>query len=275
MVSHLICGGVYDASTGLIYKGGRYFDPTLGIWLALLPLVVVQLWRERKGKRRGFPWLMLILLGVCLSGWLIACNPTEEQMREMLQNACIELPEPGPFTECTAMPTTGAELAYEPDEWNDCWTTQMCNNCYAYALNRKHSCEWQSFDTPNLLNPGDVSGTPFYGDDTSPADVTREKLTVGAVSDGLLPINCDQPCGAGQYKVALAIDPYKGGLDDADYHWYRQDKGGCWSSKPGQGYATNIGPAGEVISDPRIANRDYTGLGGLDYSEFIGCFCVP
>jgi YD repeat-containing protein len=41
-VSHLVCGGVYDWSTGLIYKGGRYFDPMLGIWLALMPLVVVQ-----------------------------------------------------------------------------------------------------------------------------------------------------------------------------------------------------------------------------------------
>ncbi|MFP4396243.1 MAG: hypothetical protein ACLFTI_13380, partial [Anaerolineales bacterium] len=28
-VSHLICGGVYDWSTGLIYRGGRYFDPHL------------------------------------------------------------------------------------------------------------------------------------------------------------------------------------------------------------------------------------------------------
>ncbi len=44
-VSHLICGGLYDWSTGLIYRGGRYFDPNpgiasmLGIWLALMPLV--------------------------------------------------------------------------------------------------------------------------------------------------------------------------------------------------------------------------------------------
>jgi len=34
-VSHLVCGGVYDQSTGLLYKGGRYFNPSLGIWLAL------------------------------------------------------------------------------------------------------------------------------------------------------------------------------------------------------------------------------------------------
>ncbi len=30
-VSHLVCGGVYDWSTGLIHKDGRYFDPMLGI----------------------------------------------------------------------------------------------------------------------------------------------------------------------------------------------------------------------------------------------------
>lgn len=37
LVSHLVCGGVYDWSTGLIYKDGRYFDPMLGIWLTMLP----------------------------------------------------------------------------------------------------------------------------------------------------------------------------------------------------------------------------------------------
>ena len=51
LVSHLICGGVYDWSTGLIHRDGRYFDPMLGIWLALAPLVVVQSWRGRRRKR--------------------------------------------------------------------------------------------------------------------------------------------------------------------------------------------------------------------------------
>ncbi|MBD3388173.1 MAG: hypothetical protein GF414_04600, partial [Candidatus Altiarchaeales archaeon] len=49
-VSHLICGGVYDGSTGLIYRDGSYFDPMLGVWLALVPLAVVQSWRGRKKK---------------------------------------------------------------------------------------------------------------------------------------------------------------------------------------------------------------------------------
>jgi hypothetical protein len=65
---------VYDWSTGLIYKGGRYFDPNLGIWLALVPLVVVQ-WASscspKRKKRRGAWWgLALALFLVGMSGLL-------------------------------------------------------------------------------------------------------------------------------------------------------------------------------------------------------------
>ena len=36
-VTHLFCEGdaVYDWSTGLIYKNGNYYDPTLNLWLSL------------------------------------------------------------------------------------------------------------------------------------------------------------------------------------------------------------------------------------------------
>jgi len=71
-VSHLVCGGVYDWSTGLIYRGGRYFDPTLGLWLALAPLVVVQSWRGWRGKRPRFPWVVLVVLCLGASGMMLA-----------------------------------------------------------------------------------------------------------------------------------------------------------------------------------------------------------
>jgi hypothetical protein len=73
-VSHLICGGVYDWSTGLIFKGGRYFDPSLGIWLALTPLVVLQSWRGRKRKRRGMPWYVVVVLVMVVGGGLMGCE---------------------------------------------------------------------------------------------------------------------------------------------------------------------------------------------------------
>jgi hypothetical protein len=88
LVSHLICGGVYDWSTGLIFKGGRYFDPTLGIWLALAPLVVIQSWRGRKKRRRGVPWYVLVVVGV--GGVLTGCGVDKEQIRWDL--ICTEEP---------------------------------------------------------------------------------------------------------------------------------------------------------------------------------------
>ena len=73
-VSHLVCGGVYDWSTGLIYKGGRYFDPSLGIWLVLTPLMVVQSWRRRRRRRQGVPWYLFVLCIVAIGGTLVACG---------------------------------------------------------------------------------------------------------------------------------------------------------------------------------------------------------
>ena len=39
-VSHLICGGVYDQSTGLLYKGGRYFVLRFALDAAQIPVWV-------------------------------------------------------------------------------------------------------------------------------------------------------------------------------------------------------------------------------------------
>jgi peptidoglycan/xylan/chitin deacetylase (PgdA/CDA1 family) len=105
-VSHLVCGGVYDWSTGLIHKGGRYFDPALGIWLALGPLVVVQSWRRQRKKGRkagGFPWyVVLLVVGVGTTGMLTACAPCEE----------CQTPTPPPI--CTLLPTLPPTLPPTP-----------------------------------------------------------------------------------------------------------------------------------------------------------------
>ncbi|MBN1874300.1 MAG: hypothetical protein JXA33_08710, partial [Anaerolineae bacterium] len=96
-VSHLICGGVYDWSTGLLYKGGRYFDPMLGIWLALLPLIVIQ---GRKKKRKGgHSWMMLLCVGLLVTGTLTACDDCSPPIQET--------PLPDAFTGCTVILACG------------------------------------------------------------------------------------------------------------------------------------------------------------------------
>jgi YD repeat-containing protein len=92
-VSHLICGGVYDWSTGLLYQGGGYFDPRLGIWLLLAPLVVVQGWGK---QRRKHPWVIVLLLVAGLSGTLAACQQTPTPMPTCIPT---NTPTPGPAPE--------------------------------------------------------------------------------------------------------------------------------------------------------------------------------
>jgi hypothetical protein len=104
LVSHLICGGVYDWSTGLIFKGGRYFDPSLGIWLALIPLVLIQSWRGRKKRRRGWPWYVLVLVVVGVGGMLVGCGD-------------IDGDTPPPTATCTTAPPPPPEPPQEPSNW--------------------------------------------------------------------------------------------------------------------------------------------------------------
>ncbi len=268
LVSHLICGGVYDWSTGLVYRDGRYFDPMLGIWLALMPLVVFQAWKGRKG-RRGMPWLVLVLCLVGVGGSLVGCGG-EEGERDFWKGECKKLPPPGPPSECTAMEQSGGEPPYEPDIWNDCAENQMCNACYSYALNIKMVCDWDEFHDPDLLEPGELGEAPYYENVSSPQEMLgKDNLTAAAVADGLSPILCDETCPEGTYKVALAVNSLY-----VDYHWYRQDKKGCWSHKIGNTFVTNYAN-GQVISDPRAPEaRDFTEFGSENFDLFHGCFCA-
>jgi len=124
-VSHLVCGGVYDWSTGLIYRDGRYFDPLLGIWLALAPLVVVQSWRGRKQKRRGAPWHVVVaLLVVGMGGALTACGGGGTPMPPT-PTVCTEITTPfGPPLADNAVfvdPPAGGQHVYRPQAQT--WTS--------------------------------------------------------------------------------------------------------------------------------------------------------
>ncbi|MCP4250858.1 MAG: hypothetical protein GY778_27790, partial [bacterium] len=139
---------------------------------------------------------------------------------------------------------------YEPGRWNDDTVTRKCNNCYNYG------CDIQ---TDNFAQPGYANGVVLNW----PADGNCEAVTAGALADGLVTVDCDQGCGCSEcrHQVALVIDPGE------DYHWYRKDRDGRWSHKPGSTAATNLDNSGAIITDPRTADR-----GG--YTVFCSCFCV-
>ena len=256
LVSHLVCGGVYDASTGLIYKNGNYFDPTLGIWLMLAPLVVVYSWRGQKKKRHGSGWYALVMLVMGVSIVLIGCGPNPPTPTP---DVCIDWP----VVSCS-MPTSGAEPIYEPAKWNDGLGIQNTNNCYSYAAN-DHRLHWHE----GLPNPGGAAGLPFPYE--FPVDCSQ--VYRGVTADGFVSWPCDAACSSGLYKVMSFVSEIP--QDWGDYHFYRQDAGGCWSHKRGQGEVTNVDKCRKLIGDPRLANRDYTDDDRpADYTQFCGCFCV-
>jgi hypothetical protein len=138
---------------------------------------------------------------------------------------------------------------YEPDRWNDGSTIQYCNNCYNYACN---------IQTNTFAQPGYANGID--------PNINCDEVSDAAIADGLRLIDPNEDCGACGHKVALVIDP-----NWPDYHWYRKDKYGMWSHKGGSGEAKDRDYLGNIITDPRTADR--RGNGGLNYSIFCGFFC--
>ena len=128
--------------------------------------------------------------------------------------------------------------AYTPAMWNTP-AVQPHNNCYKYANNRI---------TNTFAQPGRATGHQYKQLNTCTGTGAVEPA---AVSDGLVASpNFSGPLAAGNgWYVALVLWP------GVDYHWYRQDKTGCWSHKPGSTAARNTDNSGKSITDPKTADR--------------------
>jgi YD repeat-containing protein len=84
-VTYLDCGSgaVYDWSTGLVFKNGRYFDPTLGIWITLAGMIIwlsqhsfLQKRVHRIRKRQGQSLFLLTALVILV---LSGCSGSQQQ----------------------------------------------------------------------------------------------------------------------------------------------------------------------------------------------------
>ena len=76
----------------------------------------------------------------------------------------------------------------------------------------------------------------------------RKSIFITGAASGMGRETAKLFAGKGWY-VALVVWP------GTDYHWYRQDKVGCWSHKPGQTAVRNVDNAGQPIADPKTCNR--------------------
>lgn len=125
---------------------------------------------------------------------------------------------------------------YEPAMWNFV-PTQPNNNCYNYANDRV---------TNTFAQPGKYHGAMY-------TQLTCASVQPAAIADGLVAAANFTTAIADGFYVALVIWP------NVDFHWYRQDKAGCWSHKPGGTAARNTDESGKIIQDPKTCNRgNYT-----------------
>jgi hypothetical protein len=131
-----------------------------------------------------------------------------------------------------AHPCTCGPL-YEPGWWN-VPARQWSNNCYNYATN---------YRTDTFAQPGLAAGQEYTA-------LECANVRAAAVADELIDDpDADNRCPGHGQLVALVMAP------GWDFHWYRKDRDGMWSHKPGGTPVTNLDNAGHPIADPRHADR--------------------
>jgi hypothetical protein len=135
---------------------------------------------------------------------------------------------------------------WEPQWWNDGGQIQWNNNCYNYGTN---------YRSDTYAQPGQASNAMY-------ANITCAAVKAGAIADALLDSpNANNRCPREGHLVALVVGP------NWDFHWYRKGRNGRWTHKPGGTPATNLDNSGNLIADPRTADR-----GG--YTDFCGFMVV-
>lgn len=150
------------------------------------------------------------------------------------------------FSAQTGFSGAGSAPIFEPGWWNDGGVKQLLNNCYNYSTDHR---------TDSFAQPGRASGRAIS--QLACADIKPLALLDG-LEDAPWSNNVFPPSG---HLVALVIAPAY------DFHWYRKGVGGLWSHKVGPGPATALDNAGQLIWDPRVAERG-------PYRDFCGFLTV-
>jgi hypothetical protein len=120
---------------------------------------------------------------------------------------------------------------YRPYEW---FSRQHLNNCYNYATN---------YRTDTFAQPGRAAEAMYTA-------LSCASVKSGAIKDDLIDNpSANNKCPFEGHLVALVIWP------GVDFHWYRKGRNRHWSHKPGSTPVTNLDSSGNIISDPRTADR--------------------
>lgn len=207
-------------------------------------------------------------------------TPKKEALRPRCQcdPSCKNMPLPRlPFCKkhiytCNKKsPLTGYEPAYNPSRYNKTRRIRNSHNCFAYAFDymevpSEKECN-EKYCNTRFHQPGIQSGYPKWRHvkmKQCPDLVSRLRGDI----PGIINTTFEEKCPPHTSKIALVVDPKE------DYHFYRQDKNGLWSHKPGATHVTNLDATKRLIYNPELASRYYDN-GRLDYSSFCTYMCAP
>lgn len=189
--------------------------------------------------------------------------------------------------------TSGSEIDYNPKNWNHPYI-EGSHNCYSYFLDDKsqsvkHKCQELCLKKHKNGCPKKISEC---GDlKPQPGDF-KLMLKKGSLKHKKRDYNCpdmeskilrDNPnvvksaflnkCPPNYYKGAMVVDPKN------TFHFYRQDKDGLWSHKPGTLPVTNLDASNRKIYIPHFSNRNYSddrsNEDKINYTAFCGYYCIP
>lgn len=188
---------------------------------------------------------------------------------------------------------SGSEPEYQPELWNNPYI-EGSHNCYSYFLNRqvkavkekcneicekkhKSSCPKKDNECSDLKpQPGDFSIIKETGSDTNKERIYQcpnMQYKILADNPSIKPVLFNQKCPIGYYKGSLVVDP------DSTFHFYRANKDGTFSHKPGISKVANKDASGNTIYVPHFANRDYrddkNDDDAINYTNFCGYYCIP
>lgn len=164
----------------------------------------------------------------------------EKEMNRFKKNAAAAMalpviPIPPIINPCFCAPDP--DLAW----WNDGGTIQFNNNCYNYASN---------YRTNTFAQPGKAAGQQYTSLSGCSVAAGQRSAKDGAIADKLIDLPlANNKCPGKGHLVALVIAP------GFDFHWFRKGPNGRWSHKPGGTAAKLTDNSGNLITDPRTANR--------------------
>ena len=183
------------------------------------------------------------------------------------------------------------EPVYDPSKWESPYI-EGSHNCYAYFLDTIYDdlvkkcsklCKKNSNECPKKVKqcrslipqPGDYNLMNTEGNlKNKEYKYTCNEMEEKIFSDNpkIKKSELFKRCPKNTYKGAMVADPGN------TFHFYRQNKDGTWSHKPGTLPVTNKDADNLNIYTPFTANRDYTKPGDKDpinYTSFCGYYCIP